>query len=386
VKLNPYAPPRSEPPSSTAPATLDLLSEHGPIEFSGALDERDLRDFLRAHGHIGCGWLLGMLLTLAAFLLMLAALAAAAFVAVVGLSAILIAVSTIRYRLLVFQSLNPHWDQPLRGEVNRHGIDRQQAASSSFYRWDWYSGAVVGERIVAFLPATQPAQPLILSLNMLTGQDQWDRLLEVCRAIGIISADGPREDQRAEQNLDMLRQPERPRTIPPPRGAIAFRGRVRRSDFEDLPRAYRRRKRPVRAYVVSVTLAVLSMLLLAAISEALFGPFLLVPGVVLLYAGATAWMVRWRSRSPAGAIYYLNGFATPTSLVTDFTLTTAQTPWSNWRLLRRSDTSLALARRGSTQIIVLRRDMFENQDDWQQLCRLATASADDRAESTLRDS
>ncbi len=192
TKPNPYAPPQTESFAEVPAPSLDTLKQIGPISYAGAPDERALDEFLSAYGHVDWGYLLivGVVLT---FILLAVSLFMGGFLLAfggIGLVIIVLTVSTSSYRRLVFKNINPRWNRPSHGVLTAEGVRIDRKRSSSFFRWDWYGGAVISDQVVALLPATQTAQPLIITQAMLVKLDDWSRLLEVAGAIGIVSDEG----------------------------------------------------------------------------------------------------------------------------------------------------------------------------------------------------
>jgi hypothetical protein len=294
---------------------------------------------------------------------------------------VVVTVSTLRYRRLVFKNLNPQWDQPVRGEMNVDGIRRHYPNWSSFFRWDWFAGTVVGDDLVALVPATQTGQPLILTKSMFVGLEHWDRVLGVCLAIGILSEDGdPSEDRRRRQNLMILRQNNRSRSVEPPVGAIRFRGNMREGDFDEAPSRFRRRQRPLRTHVINTVLGISLIVLLARVSDFVLDEMLLLPAVAMLYVLAMWIFAPSRYTNPHRRLYFLNGFATESALVCDFQIHVTEVPWSTLRLVKESNQLIMLRLQGVIQLIVLRADMFDSDEHWQRFRRLVPGISDSNAD------
>ncbi len=235
--LNPYAPPPTESFAEFPVPSLETLERVGPISFAGAPHEYALREFLRSHGHVGCAYLfvVGIVLTFVLFSVSVVAGGFPLALGGIGIVMIVLTVSTTPYRRLVFESINPRWNQPTQGVLSTEGVRIQRENSSVFFRWDWFGGAVVSEQVVALLPATQAAQPILITQAMLVHLNDWSRLLEVAAAIGVVSDDAPIDDQQSAQNRRLLRQASRARSINPPQGAIAFEGVLSSDDFAASP-------------------------------------------------------------------------------------------------------------------------------------------------------
>jgi hypothetical protein len=311
----------------------------------------------------------------------------------IGLVLIVLTVSTTPYRRLVFENINPRWNQPTQGVLNTEGVRIERESSSVFFRWDWFGGAVVSEQVVALLPATQAAQPILITQAMLVNLNDWSRLLEVAAAIGIVSDEAPIDDQQSADNLRLLRRANRVRSIDPPEGAIAFEGVLSGQDFARVPKLYRWRERPLRSYVVVVGLFFFGSFVVIAISQLLFQQMAFLPAFILTYivlAGIGIAMRKMRRRGVnRDVVYYLNAFATNSSLVTDFAITVTTVDWSALRLVLRTTDVVVLRRREWIQFIVARRDMFASDADWKRFNefveRKAGAEERERQKSGDRD-
>lgn len=375
--LNPYAPPSTESYVDVPASSFETLTEIGPIPYTGAPDEQAVSDFLRAHGHVSGCYLLVIGITLTLVLLSLSLLTQSLLLAVggIGLVVIVLAVSTIRYRRLVFENLNPRWKEQTLGELNADGVRIQRRHSSVFFRWDWYGGAVISQHLVALLPATQHANPFIITRDMLVRLDDWDRLLEVAGAVGIVSDESPLDDARRQHNLRLLRYAQRPRSIEPPADSIAFGGALDAVDFRRLPKRYRWQERPLRSYAVVTGLFFFGSLVVIAVFKAAFQQMPFLPALILVYITlaiiGVALRIRLRQTARSRRVYYLQAFATESSLVTDFAITTTRVDWSGLRLVRHPPDRLVLRRREWNQFIVVRRDMFGSDQDWQRFRSLA---------------
>ncbi len=369
VKPNPYAPPRVES-LVERPTWSDSTFEGEPIAFSGTVGREDLRQFLRAESDVDLAHLAAIGFAVAVILAALAILGgwfAVASLGGTGLTLIVLTVSTTPYRKLVFENLNPHWNSPVRGELRSDGIHLHRESASAFYRWDWYGRGVVGDQVVAFLPATQMAQPLLLTRSMLVGLEDWDRVVTIAKSIGGGTEDPAANELRLrDQNLRILRQPRRERTVDVPDGAIALQGRLTVADFSRIPRRHRRRERPLRTNMVIAGLLVFGGMLLAAISELIFGSIALLPGLALAYAASGYLFGRIRRLKPDGnSVYYMNAFATESKFVSDFAITTTTVAREALRLTMRTDDLIVLRRREWVQFIIARRDMFASDQDWE---------------------
>ena len=366
---NPYAPPQTEVSRELPTPSIETLEAHGPISFSGVVDQQDLNQYLRTDGHVGCAPMLGALICVGLILLfplMVGGGLAAIAIGALGIVVVTLSVSTIPYRRLVFQNINPDWRQPKQGQLRPDGVTIERAGTRIFYRWDWFDSAIVADRVVAFLPATQRGAPLLITQSMLTDLEYWIRVQQVAQAVAVTTIQSPDGDQRRYQNERILRDRHRPRTVEVPNGAVPFQGPLTAAELANVPGRFRPRQRPTRTYVVNTILIVHIGLILAGVSLLVFRGLLTLPIVVSLYIISAIFFGRWRSRESHAIVNYLNAFATPSSIVSDFAVTTADVPWSSLQVVLRTDDTVVLRRREWIQFVVARRKMFDSDDSWQQ--------------------
>jgi hypothetical protein len=292
---------------------------------------------------------------------------AAIGIGIIGLFVIVSVVSTLSYRRCVFESANPNWREIRRGELREDGVHVDRGLVRAFFRWDWYSNALAGDDWVAFLPATGAMQPLFVTHSMLGHVDDWQRLLEVVSAIAV-DREASSEHQRRQQSLSLMRQNGRPRSIEVPREAIAFAGAVRASDFSRLPKRDRRREKPARSYVVVIALLFSGAFIVTGVSNVVFQQFAFLPVFLTVYlvlaAIGIAIRVKLRGKFSDKVVYFLNAYATESSVVSDFGITTADVAWPAFRLVIRTGDFIALRRQGG-QFLLARADMFSDQQQWQ---------------------
>jgi hypothetical protein len=368
ANANPYAPPQAEVSWEIPAPLVETLDTDGPISFAGAVDEAHLHEFLKSDGHVGCAQMLLGLISLSLILLVLAFLGGgftAIAIGCLGVIVVTLTVSTIPYRRLVFQNINPDWNRPRRGLMRADGVVVRRDETALFLRWDWFDGAVIGDRFVAFLPATQRAAPLLVTRSMLVNLDDWNRLTQVAGAISVDSERFSKGDQRRGQNQRILRDRSRARTVDVPTEAIPFQGTLTAAELARVPGRYRRRQRPLRTYVVNTVLVTHVGLVLAGLSQLFLEQALALPIVVLFYVVVTAVLGRWRGRDGRVIVNYLNAFATESSVVSDFAVTTAEVSWSALQPVLRTDDVVVLQRRQWIQFIVARRNMFASDEAWQ---------------------
>jgi hypothetical protein len=370
---NPYAPPESEFFPPILPGSRDSLALKGPLQISGVPTERDIRQFLLLSDHVGYGFL-AMLGVIVGLLLTFVALASSSIAGTLialggfGILIIAIAVSTVPYRALVFKTANPHWHEPIQVKLSTDGVHMRRSNAAVFFRWDWFGGAIMTKDLVAFLPATQPSQPLLVNPSMLERLDDWERLLQVAASLGIVTDQDPMDPQKRERNLRILRS-QRLEKATVPVDAIRFAGFLTQEQFSQLPVKARRKDKPLRSQLVIAGLFSSGCAILIGVSNLAFRQFAFLPMMLISYVALMliGFLVRrfrgYRQRD--SVIYYLQAYATEASIISDFEITSTELPWSELDLVRRSSASIALQRRSWTQFIVASRDMFADETDWQ---------------------
>lgn len=368
VSANPYAPPPTESSPPRPATSIDRMAELGRLAFRGSVDEGALREFLRHDGHVSWGRQLAIALGLALFvpaMAMMATVVLALAAAFMGIVLVMLVVSTMPYRRLVFQNINPHWAEPIEGELSSEGVQLRRRFATSFFRWDWFHEAIVGNQVVALIPATKSGQPILIARTMVSQQEQWEHLCDVARSVGVDSESNVALAQTRSQNLRMLRDKSRRRRVAVPAGAIAFEGILTIEDFDQIPRRLKQRSRPVRAYIVLSMLFFFGALFIAGISMAVFQQVLLLPALAILYIIAGALMGRLRRHKfDAQAVYYLKAIADQEGVTTDFEITTTTIPWHALMPTVWTADAVVLQRRDWQQFIVARRDMFADHQQW----------------------
>ena len=365
---NPYAPPTPvSPREETRLDTATTLEQLGRVPLAGRVREQELDEYLRADGHVGCARLLmlgvafgGLLSTLP----MLGIPFLAISVGGMGIVAIVLTVSTMPYRRLMFTNANPDWAEPIEGTVQAEGIRLNRIHSSTYYNWKWYGEAVISEHVVALLPATQAGSPLLITREMVASQSAWEALQQVAKSINNASGDPKSEEIRREENLRILKDGKRGWTFSPPADAIAFEGIVWSHDYALLPQAYRVRQRPLRTHLVNYGLTAFAALMLAGCSGLIFSHLAVLPSLVAIYLLVAVAMGR-RARARRGqVIFYLRGYASQESLVTDFGLAVSETKWPGLTAAGNQPDCVVLKRDRINNFIVIRRDMIAEGSTW----------------------
>lgn len=377
---NPYAPPTpASPREETRLGAATTFEELGRVPFAGRVTDQELDEYLRTDGYVGCARLLmlgvafgGLLSTLP----MLGVPFLAIAVGGMGIVVIVLTVSTITYRRLMFTNANPDWAEPIEGTLQAEGIRLNRLHSSTYYHWNWYGDTVIGEHVVALLPATQAGTPLLITREMVSSQSAWEALQHVAKSIGNLSGDPKSEEVRREENLRILKDRKRGWTFAPPDDAIAFEGIVWSHDYALLPRAYRVRQRPLRTHVVNYGLTVFAGLLLAGCSGLIFSHLAVLPVLVGIYLLAAIALGRRRQARRGQVIFYLRGYASDESLVTDFGLAVSETKWQGLSEAGNQPDCVVLKRDRINNFIVIRRDMIAEESSWNRFREMVRAKSD----------
>jgi hypothetical protein len=341
--------------------------------FAGTLTPEDVTRYLRAHDHIGCGSMFMTAFGVGLILLSLAIVAGGTIglmiLGILGWLALMLMTSLLTYRRSVFTSGNPAWDWAVHGQLEVEGLRIHRRDAESRYRWDWFGGTIVGEQVVAFLPALHPHQPVLFTPSMMSNLDDWDRLVGVARTLGAAIDPMSNSESRKYDNRAIVRSRKRKRSIPVPRDAIAFEGIVSMSDLKYLPPVMLRRNRPTRAYMLIAGLAIFASFVLIGTAR-MSGFDTLIPSFLIVLVALPFLMLflvrRIRSlRSVGDTIYYLTAFADETGVTSDSGVTGTFVPWHAMHLSEINDEAVALSRPGVRQFIVARNDMFDHPQGWQ---------------------
>ncbi len=372
---NPYAPPGPvAAQEEVRQSVAESLRKLGSIPFSGHVGDQELDEYLRADGHVGWARLTLLALGFGGIFAALPLLGAP-FIAIsagaMGILLIVLTVSTPLYRRMMFKTANPDWDEMIRGSLEPEGVRLNREQNSTFYRWNWFGEPVTSRNLVALMPATQTAAPLLITREMIANVDDWDLLRQVTEEIGTIASQQETEDLRRDQNLRILKDQQRGWTFTPPPDAIAFEGIVWSDDYALLPRQYQTRIRPLRTYLVIYGLVAFVGLILAGCSGLLFEQIAIIPVLVTIYFVAAIAIGRRRRRGTSGdVIFYLRGYALQSSIVTDFGLAVSETVWPGLAMVVNQEQHVVLRRCGINNFVVIRNDMFADEDDWGRFRRL----------------
>ncbi len=287
----------------------------------------------------------------------------------IGLVGITLAASLVPYRRSVFRSSNPYWDATVHGGLSEYGLRIKRAGAESYFRWGWFDGGVIGERIVALIPSLHPHQPILISASMLSNLNDWDRITAVVRCIGIAADDSSTHESRRHDNRLLIRSRRRGRSVDLPDDAIAFEGIFSTRDLRLFPAAAPRRIRPMRAYLMMTGLVIFASTVLVGIAWLGGLGRLAVPIMIGVYGIAfflRPMIQRIRDANTGGhPVCYLTAFANDLGITSDFGVTVTVVPWGLMQLASVSDDAIAISRRDARQFVVARRDMFESDPVWQ---------------------
>lgn len=212
--LNPYAPPAETSTPQPGEISLEILRSQGPVPFRGRITVENVNAYLRAYEHVGClSMSMTAMVVLFIFFVVTVIVGEGMFLialGAIGLLGMMLATSTLPYRRSVFVNSNPRWDTLVHGEIAHDGVRITQDDGESFFRWDWFEKAVVGQQVLVLIPALHPHQPIIVSASMLTNLADADRIPETANAL-LASVYGTTETRRHD-NRAFLRSRNRTRS------------------------------------------------------------------------------------------------------------------------------------------------------------------------------
>ena len=114
--------------------------------------------------------------------------------------------------------------------------------------------------------------------------------------------------------------------------------------------------------------------LVAGASQLLFRNVAFFSVLLVLYLALAgigiAIRIRRRGSSRGDIVYFLNAFATESLIVTDLEVTTSEVAWSAMQIVHWADDFLVLRRRRRTQYLVVRQDMFVDEQRRRQFLAL----------------
>jgi len=374
--VNPYLPPVADPAAGRNSIDVRFTDE---FLLAGRPTDQQLLAILKTE-QTGC--LLGVvLLSIGPLLIPAMGEIPPAFIAIsvglYGLAVITHVVSMLRYRVGVFKNQFPHWNAMDGGLVGSEGITLYGGDSWSLYRWESFSHAIVTTSAISIRPNLQSKCPVLIGNTMLQSElsgnpvDDWGRFIKAlesqfAHARGSFDKNRTNIDpKRRAENLKVMCDRKRARSIAIEAGAIPFSGEVTTHDVERLPAGVAGLRRTMRSRLVSALLMLFATLILGGVSALAFGAFWILLSLGMLYVVAWKLSVRRKSSSrAAGRHYFLLGQATPERVVLDLGITVSSFVWSDMHLLVAGDDFIALRGTRSGQLIVARSDMFETREQW----------------------
>ncbi len=349
--------------------------EHESVAFAGVADRRDLKELMSSYDNLGWYPIVTVILFLSLLQLWATILSGVLAVIVAGgalIVALISVTSSSWYRMRVFQAAHPQWYQPVQGELTATGLQIQRISDSSFYRWNYFAGVVVTDRLVAFMPALESECPILICPGMLPPAVSMDELKTFARSVKVVCESKSEGQGINDAHQLVMKAPDRDRTAKVPEGAIPFQGMVRGADINAVPRQLSRPSRPLRANIIRVMLGIgmglvgLGMLtLLGRVPFATTTWFLLAVAFVPLVLG---WMslfrVEVRQVADDAELYYLIGHADDTGITTDFFVSVTTCPWRNMQVVDQSEERIVLARKMTRRLLITKREMFAASEDW----------------------
>jgi len=303
---------------------------------------------------------------------------------VCGLGGLIVAVSTVRYRVGLFTNQFPHWNSMNRGRVSVVGISVFDGESWTLHRWDWFSHAIVAKSVICFFPAGQSKCPVFVGKAMLQPNvhakvnEEWldfDKAVrrQLVRERTLFQKQGTAIDHsRGRRNMELFADQQRERTVTIESGAIPFSGDVTTDDLQEIPEGNRGGLRTLRSQIVLVMLWVFTGLVIGGISELVLGAFWILLGVYLM--SIFAWWIRARTSTVLPTKkrrYFLLGHATEDRIWLDFGVTISSFAWRDMQVIVARDDFIALMVARREQVVIARLDMFEDAEQWTRFSRIA---------------
>lgn len=380
-RTNPYSPP-SEACYQESPPARGTLPSGTSIRFSGHPNREEVDDYLRADAYIS---LPQLVLTGFASTLLLLALAtigapfAMISIGMLGMIVITLAVSSLSYRRVVFENLNPNWSDRVEGEIQQDGITLCLKNATTRYRWDWFCGVALGKCSAAFLPTTQTGIPLLVTRRMLQCSSEserdrrWIEVVQVAESLGRITDQQAIDNRLETQTARLLRDTRRDRTIIPPRESIPFQGKFTSRDLARVSGRSTDYTKLLRSRLVSNSLLIFAAIGLAGLSKLMLDHYWTLPAFLLIYVlawHAHGFRLRKRRTTPS-LLYYLHGFAEEDAVTLDMAAYVTTIPWASFQLTNDDEDFLAFRRLNRPQILATRSNMFASAEDWRHFRELA---------------
>ncbi len=384
--VNPYSPPAAGPAEPGVVRSTIAVRFTGDFLLKGAPTDQQLRSILKTEQK---GSLLGVVSLVVGPFLMLAMLAIMPALFVIGLGFYGLAfvthfVSMMGYRVGMFKNQFPQWNAMDGGRIGADGITLFAGDSWSLYRWDYFSHAIVTKTAVSLVPNLESKCPLLIGDTMLQSAlsgkpvEDWRQFIKALgvqleHVRGVFYKYRPSIDpKRRSENLKVMCDRQRARSIDLEAGAIPFSGDVTTDDVGRIPGGMVGLTRTSRSRVVVALLMLFAGLILGGTSAIVFEASWILLALGMLYALAFRVRSRGNSRTPAaGCHYFLLGQATPDRVTLDLGISVSSFAWSDLKLLVADDDFIAFGAGGSGRLIVVRSDMFELGGHWERFVTLA---------------
>lgn len=384
--VNPYAPPLAAADVERSKPVSELFLD---VELSGRPTDNELRSCLAAEQGISLQGFVGLMFFFVSPMALIAInerlVALGAVIAGFGgFMAIVYCVSGVRYRAGVFKNTFPDWDSVDAGKSSTDGITLFLGDSWMFYRWDWFSHAVMGRLAILLAPKLRTKCPVVIGQNMLVcdvpanAVDDWERfskssseVLETTQT----SSNSKREEVDQTQGgavAQLMCDRNRSRTISCEAGAVNFSGDISTQDLVRASTGDVELKRTRRSRIVIGLLLSCGALIAGGLSDLVLGAFWILLGFYVMVI--VAWNLRamtTRVSAPQRRHYFLLGYATVDRVVIDMGITVASYAWADMRILALADDLVALKAERIGQAVVLRPDMFASQQQWNSVVALA---------------
>ncbi len=377
--INPYQPPAMVDAVPGEFAYLDVnldLDDKHPLPYAGVPTEDDLNQFLENYETLG-SLPIFFIVTFMSLLQIWAIVVSGAFALTVAggnlIFSLVIITSTRWYRALVFRSQHPNWSERVEGELATDGIRINSQHESCYYRWSWFSGVVISDSVVGFVPAQESEMPLLISTSMLPESETFTRLKGFARSAKVICENEVSNASIQWAIQQVMREPKRQRSAVPPAGAIEFRGPVTGEDLKPFFQQLSLTGRPPRTQVIRLLLlfgaglVALGLVLLIgqALDPAIVLIGLLAPAPLILLV-----LLRQRRRAKFSSadhlLYYLIAFATNEGITTDFFVSVTTVAWSELAVKAAAADRMLIGRKGSQKVLLARQDMFSSEAQWQE--------------------
>ena len=388
--VNPYAPPISVP---AVQKEDDEFPSRLKVELVGRPKQKDLRACLVAEQRIN---VVGLAVAFVSLITPMVVIVVERFplgllvmsVGVCGLLMVAYVVSAVRYRAGVFRNAFPQWDAADGGRIDSDGIALFEGESWVLYRWGWFSHAIVADHAISFVPNLRSKCPVLIGQDMLVTEvsgnalDEWETfiklsvdLLERSRTTFYRNRQAI-DPTQVRSNVELMCNRERLRTVVVDVGAVSFSGDVTTRDLERIATVSAVLRRTLRSRMVIGLLTLFGGLLVGGISELWLNEFAIL--LVFYLMVILAWNIKARTSRVLATQrrhFFLLGYVTDQRVVLDLDITVASFAWREMQLLVATDDLIAIKSGRRGQPIVLRPDMFQTAEQWNDVFETAMQHA-----------